>query len=85
MHRITHYRNKCIGCNACVEAAPDRWRISPKDGKSVLIGAVAKKEIHSTLIYDFELDQNKIAVHNCPVGIIKISIVKEDIKSVLHK
>jgi len=51
----------------------------------VLIGAVAKKEIHSTLIYDFELDQNKIAVHNCPVGIIKISIVKEDIKSVLHK
>ena len=32
MFRIIQQRAKCIGCNACVEAADYRWRISTKDG-----------------------------------------------------
>ena len=72
MFRIAHFRNKCIGCNACIEVAPDRWRMSLKDGKSVLIGGREKKGIyHAKVGYD-ELDDNKIAAKNCPVNIIRI-------------
>ncbi|MHB8402007.1 MAG: hypothetical protein ACYDCN_08335 [Bacteroidia bacterium] len=42
MIRITQQRAKCIGCNACVEAAFYRWRISRKDGKCTLIGGKEK-------------------------------------------
>ena len=37
MAKIIHYRNKCIGCNSCVEQAPSRWSISDEDGKSANI------------------------------------------------
>ncbi len=70
--RILHYRNKCIGCNACVEAAPQRWRMSKKDGKSVLLGAQEKKGIYSVVVHIDEYDSNLEAAHNCPVNIIKI-------------
>ncbi len=43
MIQILFYRQKCIGCNACVEAAPERWRMSRKDGKCHLIGGTEKK------------------------------------------
>lgn len=70
--RILHYRNKCIGCNACVEAAPQRWRMSKKDGKSVLLGAQEKKGIYSVIVHIDEYDSNLEAAKNCPVNIIKI-------------
>ena len=34
---ISHQREKCIGCNYCVELAFNQWRMSKKDGKSVLL------------------------------------------------
>jgi len=37
MIRITQQREKCIGCNYCVELAYDRWRMSKRDGKCTLI------------------------------------------------
>jgi ferredoxin len=43
MIRIIQQRIKCIGCNACVEAADYRWRISTKDGKCTLVGGVEKR------------------------------------------
>jgi ferredoxin len=70
--RIIQYRSKCIGCNACVEAAPFRWRISKKDGRSTLIGGIEKKGIYSISTQDDELDANLLAAKNCPVNIIKI-------------
>ena len=73
MFRITHFRDKCIGCNACVEVAPDRWRMSLKDGKSVLINSKAKKGIYHALVSDDERSDNMIAASNCPVNIIRIS------------
>jgi ferredoxin len=72
MIRIILQRDKCIGCNACVEAAYSRWRMSRKDGKSVLLGAVIKKNIHSVIVGDDELLENTIAARNCPTKVIQI-------------
>jgi len=72
MFRIIHHRQKCIGCNACVEVAPYRWRISKKDGKSVLIEGKEKKGIYNVKVSDDEFEENQIAAQNCPVNIIRI-------------
>ncbi len=72
MIRITQQRAKCIGCNACVEAAKYRWRVSRKDGKCTLIGAVQKKGFFSVIVEDDEEVANRIAAKNCPVRIIKV-------------
>ena len=71
MIRIFHHRAKCIGCNACVEADKNRWRMSRKDGKSMLIGGKEKKGVYSAEVDDEELKPIKKAVKNCPVKIIK--------------
>ncbi len=72
MLRIIQQRNKCIGCNACVEAAQRRWRISRRDGKSVLIGSSEKRGMFSVLVHDEEFRENQQAAKNCPVNIIQI-------------
>ena len=72
MVRIIYYRSKCIGCNACVEAAPFRWRISQKDGKCTLIKGVEKKGIYTVLVGVDEAESNKTAARNCPVNSIQI-------------
>jgi len=72
MIRILQHRSKCIGCNACVEAAHARWRMSRKDGKSTLIGGQEKKGIFQVLAHDDEYDENMQAAKNCPVRIIQI-------------
>ena len=71
MIQLFHQRAKCIGCNACVEADKNRWRMSRKDGKCTLIGAKEKKGIYKM---EIELDEWKNitkAIKNCPVKIIK--------------
>jgi len=74
MISITYYRNKCIGCNGCVEADPNRWRVSKKDGKSTLIEGKAKKGVYSTTVGDEELETLKAASANCPSKIIKYNV-----------
>ena len=69
---ITLQRNKCIGCNYCVELAYDRWRMSKKDGKSNLIGSVNRKGFHTVKVGDEELNENIKAAEACPVKIIKV-------------
>ena len=75
MVRIQYHRVKCIGCNACVEATQERWRLSRKDGKSNLIGAVEKKGFYTAIIMDEEYEWNIMAAKNCPVKIIKVERV----------
>jgi ferredoxin len=72
MYRIIQQRAKCIGCNACVEAADYRWRISTKDGKCTLVGGLEKSGFYSKIVDDHELEDNLLASNNCPINIIKI-------------
>lgn len=72
MIRIIHYRSGCIGCNACVEADETRWKISRKDGKSVLLGGKRKKEVFIAIAGEEEYDACMKAALNCPARIIKM-------------
>lgn len=72
MIKIIQQREKCIGCNACVEIADYRWRISTKDGRCTLIGGIDKKGFFSVAVGNEELQDNLRAAENCPVNIIKI-------------
>ncbi|BDD08668.1 hypothetical protein FUAX_11000 [Fulvitalea axinellae] len=72
MITIIHQRDKCIGCNYCVELAQERWRMSKKDGKSVLLGAKDKRGFWSVKVGEDELEENQRAAEACPVNIIQI-------------
>lgn len=76
MIRIFHQREKCIGCNYCVELAFERWRMSRKDGKVTLIEGINKKGFYTTLVGDDEYDANIKAAKACPVNIIRVEKVK---------
>jgi ferredoxin len=52
--------------------APDRWQMSQKDGKSVLLDAKEKKGVFTIRVADHELEANKKAAMGCPVNIIKV-------------
>ncbi len=71
MVKVFHYRAKCIGCNACVEADRNRWRMSRKDGKSVLVDGKDVKGVYRAAVEDDEYKTILKAVKNCPVKIIK--------------
>lgn len=70
---ITQIRERCIGCNYCVELAPAFWRMSKKDGKSVLLGAKDKKGHYTVRTGDIDFEENEAAAKACPVNIIKVS------------
>ena len=72
---ITHQRDKCIGCNYCVELAPDRWVMSKKDGKCTLIGGKNKKGFYTIRTTEDEFEENKEAAKVCPVKIIQVKQV----------
>ncbi|WP_374165964.1 ferredoxin [Arcticibacter sp. MXS-1] len=76
MVRITQQRAKCIGCNACVEAASYRWRISRRDGKCTLIQGVEKRGFYTVVVGDDEYEENRSAALHCPVNIIKVEQIK---------
>ena len=70
--QITQQRHKCIGCNYCVELAPERWRMFKKDGKSILLEARNKKGFHTVSVHEMQLVENQAAANACPVKIIQI-------------
>jgi ferredoxin len=72
MPKIIHYRNKCIGCNSCVEHSSAHWKISPEDGKSDLLDSKEKKGIFMKDISQDEVEINELAQRDCPVRIIKV-------------
>jgi len=73
---ITLQRNKCIGCNYCVELAPEQFQMSKKDGKTVLLHSKDKKGFF-TLKSNDELifDNCEKAAKACPVNIISVKSV----------
>ncbi|WP_109098449.1 ferredoxin [Aquimarina sp. AU58] len=73
---VTLQREKCIGCNYCVEMAPTQFQMSKKDGKTVLLHAIDKKGFHTlkspdNTIYDDCVQAQKA----CPVKIITTKMV----------
>lgn len=72
---ITHQREKCIGCNYCVELAYDQWRMSKKDGKATLLKSENKKGFHTVRVDNEYFDSNLKAAEACPVNIIKVKML----------
>jgi ferredoxin len=70
--RILFQREKCIGCNYCVEQAPERWQMSKRDGKSVLIGGKLKGNMVQVEVGEAEREANMRAAEVCPVKIIRL-------------
>lgn len=68
---ITLQRNKCIGCNYCVELAPGQFQMSKKDGKSVLLHSAEKKGFFTLKSPDDGIYEPCVqAAKACPVNII---------------
>lgn len=73
---VTLQRNKCIGCNYCVELAPYHFQMSKKDGKSVLLHAIEKKGFFTIKSPDnFIFEDCDKAAKACPVKIISVKNV----------
>lgn len=70
---ITLQRNKCIGCNYCVELAPGQFQMSKKDGKSVLLKSEEKKGFFTLKSHDESIfEASNEAKKACPVKIIEV-------------
>ncbi len=73
---VTLQREKCIGCNYCVEMAPEQFAMSKKDGKSVLLHAQNKKGFHTIKSHDDDIFGNcEQAAKACPVKIISVKSI----------
>lgn len=72
MPKLIHYRDKCIGCGVCQEMQPQYWRMSKKDGKATLVGAVCKKDTYIREIGENDADLSIKVAEACPVRIIKV-------------
>jgi len=53
----------------------NQWRMSKKDGKATLLGAVNKKGFHTLRTDDSEYEENRRAADACPVNIIQVKII----------
>ncbi len=70
---VTLQRNKCIGCNYCVEVAPEFFCMSKKDGKTVLLKSQEARGFHTFKTANHSvLDTFQQAEKVCPVNIIKV-------------
>ena len=70
---ITLQREKCIGCNYCAEFAPEYFRMSKKDGKSVLLKTEDSKGFYTLKTPNYEaFDPCEKAAKACPVKIISV-------------
>ena len=68
---VTVQRDKCIGCNYCVEMAPEQFQMSKKDGKTVLLRSTEKKGFFTLKShYDSIFEACENAQKACPVKII---------------
>ncbi|MDP9957754.1 ferredoxin [Epilithonimonas hungarica] len=70
---VTLQRDKCIGCNYCAEFAPEFFRMSKKDGKSVLLKSIDKKGFHTMKTPQYDASEScDRAAKACPVNIISV-------------
>ena len=70
---VTLQREKCMGCNYCAEFAPEYFRMSKKDGKSVLLKTEDRKGFFTLKTPNHEaFDPCEKAAKACPVKIISV-------------
>jgi ferredoxin len=70
---VTLQRDKCIGCNYCVEMAPGQFQMSKKDGKSVLLKSINAKGFYTLKSADHTIVEHcELALKACPVNIISV-------------
>ncbi|HIP36253.1 MAG TPA: ferredoxin [Crocinitomix sp.] len=72
---VTLQRDKCIGCNYCEELCPQMFKMSKKDGKSVLLKSTDKKGFHTVRTTPEFHESAENAKQACPVKIISVKIV----------
>ena len=73
---VTLQRKKCIGCNYCVDLAPNNFVMSKKDGKSVLLNSEDKKGFFTIKIPDNTVfDSCDASAKACPVNIISVKMI----------
>lgn len=73
---VTLQRDKCIGCNYCVEMAPGQFQMSKKDGKSVLLKSTEKKGFFTIKSHDNSILEPCQNAHKaCPVKIITTKLI----------
>ncbi len=76
MFVITLQRNKCIGCNYCVELAPAYFRMSKKDGKTVLLHSEEKSGFFThKIVNNAEFEICERASKACPIKIITTKLI----------
>ncbi len=71
MKQIQYFRDKCIGCGACVIKAPHIWEMNMTDGKADLLDAEEKGNFHIRILWDDEVKIMNEIVAVCPVKAIK--------------
>ena len=69
--KITHEKEKCIGCGACVAVCPKFWEMG-EDGKSHLIGSKVNKDTNNEELEIPDAGCCQQAAEGCPVNIIQI-------------
>ena len=72
MPKITHEREKCIGCGNCVALCSKYWEMT-EDAKSTLIGS---KLNEASGVYELDVEAvecNQEAPDSCPVFIINVT------------
>ena len=72
MPKLIHYRQRCIGCNACVEIDYEHWRMSKKDGKATLVKGIEKKGVFQLEIGYEDVEVSERVIKACPVNVIQI-------------
>ena len=72
---VTLQRDKCIGCNYCEELCPSLFKMSKKDGKSVLLKSTDRKGFHTIRTTPEFHEATENAKEACPVKIISVKII----------
>lgn len=69
---VSHDKECCIGCGACVAVDPGHWKMAD-DSKSQVINAVLIKKVGATEHFRLaEPGDIEESVSVCPVGCIKL-------------
>lgn len=70
--KLTHRRKDCIGCGACSQIDPERWKMNSKDGKVDVQGGKRKGNVDVCEIDSFEKEKALECQKSCPMGIIRV-------------